>query len=541
MTDKNTENQPQISRSSAPASTLSHILHKVQQESSDSATALGNILHKVQEGMHIGDLHVGQHKGEHRVPVQQQFPFLNIVRNRYHNQPEFIQAVEEVAHSLAPLFHDSDVSLAEFYKRSFLALTEPERIISFRVQWVNDKGHLVINRGWRVEFCSALGPYKGGLRFHPTVNEGLLKFLGFEQIFKNTLTGLAIGGGKGGSDFNPKHHSVAEIRRFCQAFMTQLSRYIHPNTDVPAGDIGVGSREIGYMYGQYKLLTNTHGGGAVLTGKSATSLDGSALRPEATGYGLVYIAEHAIKKQLNGRTLKGARCAISGSGNVAQYTAQKLIDLGAFVVSMSDSDGTLVFEHSENGMNMEDLQTILKAKQKDPRTRLWELEKNLVASASHGSVRYVPNVSPWTYPDIEFEFAFPCATQNELNDDAMQLILKKDMDIRGIFEGANMPLTPAAQAIIRRNSKTIIYLPGKAANAGGVIVSEFEMAQNSARIHWSAANIDEQLKQVMINIYEQMEEYSTIEKYGGGTLEDGANRAAFVKVSAAMKELGWIY
>ena len=509
---------------------------------SGTASTLGNILHKVQQELHLGDIHlpVGHHK-EENVSVQQQFPFLNNFRNRYHNQPEFIQAVEEVAHSLAPLFHHSDTSMAELYKRAFIFLTEPERMISFKVQWMNDKGKLVINRGWRVEYCSALGPYKGGLRFHPTVNEGVLKFLAFEQVFKNALTGLAIGGGKGGSDFNPKHHSDAEIRRFCQAFMTQLSRYIHPNTDVPAGDIGVGNREIGYLYGQYKVLTNKHGGGAVLTGKPSLLLEGSALRPEATGYGLVYIAEHAIKKQLNGRTFEGARCAISGSGNVAQYTAQKLIELGAIVVSMSDSDGTLVFEHSVHGMHKEDLQVILKAKQGDPSIRLWELEKDLVAHASEGSLRYVPNVSPWTYPELDFEFAFPCATQNEINEDAAQLIMKKNASLRGIFEGANMPLTPTAQSLIRRHSNTIIYLPGKAANAGGVIVSGFEMTQNSSRVQWSAADVDDRLRKVMIDIYEQMEEYSTVEKYGGGTLEDGANRAAFVKITAALKELGWIY
>jgi len=276
--------------------------------------------------------------------------FLDSIRNKYSHQPTFLQAVDEMANALQPLFTD-EVN-GEFYKRAFLVMTEPERIISFRVNWEDDSGQLQTNRGWRIEFNSVLGPYKGGLRFHPSVDEGVLKFLGFEQIFKNALTGLPLGGGKGGSDFDPKNKSDAEVKRFCQSFMTELSRYLHPSTDVPAGDIGVGGREIGYLYGQYKKMTNRHADG-VLTGKPFL-LGGSLMRPEATGFGLVYMAMIAVEKK--GESLVGAKCAVSGAGNVAQYTAKKLIEIGAKVVTMNDSNGTLVFP---KGMTMEEWEKVV--------------------------------------------------------------------------------------------------------------------------------------------------------------------------------------
>jgi glutamate dehydrogenase (NADP+) len=276
--------------------------------------------------------------------------FLDSIRNKYSHQPTFLQAVDEMANALQPLFMD-EVN-GEFYKRAFLVMTEPERIISFRVNWEDDRGQLQTNRGWRIEFSSVLGPYKGGLRFHPSVDEGVLKFLGFEQIFKNALTGLPLGGGKGGSDFDPKNKSDVEVKRFCQSFMTELSRYLHPSTDVPAGDIGVGGREIGYLYGQYKKMTNRHADG-VLTGKPFL-LGGSLMRPEATGFGLVYMAMIAVEK--NGESLVGAKCAVSGAGNVAQYTAKKLIEIGAKVVTMNDSNGTLVFP---KGMTMEEWEKVV--------------------------------------------------------------------------------------------------------------------------------------------------------------------------------------
>ena len=286
--------------------------------------------------------------------TDERFPFLHDLRQKYAHQPTFLQSVEEMALSLEPIFLDP--VKGDFYKRVFVTMAEPERMLSFRVPWMDDNGKMQFNRGWRVEFNSALGPYKGGLRFHPTVDDGLLKFLGFEQIFKNALTGLPMGGGKGGSDFDPKGKSDGEVRRFCESFMTELFRYLHPSTDVPAGDIGVGGREIGYMYGQYKRLTNKHGEG-ILTGKSLL-FGGSPFRPEATGYGLIYIAKIAIEKKL-GRSLVGARCAISGSGNVAQYAAQKLMEFGAKVVTVSDSNGVLVFD---DGMTQEDWDAVIEVR-----------------------------------------------------------------------------------------------------------------------------------------------------------------------------------
>jgi len=376
---------------------------------------------------------------------------------------------------------------------------------------------------------SVLGPYKGGLRFHPTVDEGLLKFLGFEQIFKNALTGLPMGGGKGGSDFDPKGKSDAEIRRFCQSFMTELFRYLHPSTDVPAGDIGVGGREIGYMYGTYKRLTNKHGEG-VLTGKSLL-FGGSPLRPEATGYGLVYITKLAVEKQLN-RSLSGLRCAVSGSGNVAQFATKKLLEYGAKVITVSDSNGLLLFE---DGMTTEDLDIIMNCKN-NHRGRLSSLEGKV-------SGTYLVGKSPWNL-EIPMDIALPCATQNEINEDGANLLLKNGILLVG--EGANLPTTLEGQEILRRGRRSststttapssVIYLPAKAANAGGVGVSGLEMSQNAQRLTWKPEEVDEQLQKMMSNIYSLMETHQGEH----GSLEDGANIAGFVKVAEAMKELGWV-
>mmetsp|Transcript_19948 Transcript_19948/g.41705 ORF Transcript_19948/g.41705 Transcript_19948/m.41705 type:complete len:453 (-) Transcript_19948:159-1517(-) len=446
------------------------------------------------------------------------FDFLADLQSKYSHQPIFLQAVEEMALSVEPLFEDPENG--EFYKRAFAYMTEPERMISFHVPWMDDAGVLHVNRGWRVEFSSALGPYKGGLRFHPTVNDGILKFLGFEQIFKNALTGLPMGGGKGGSDFDPKGKSEAEVRRFCQSFMTQLCRYIDASTDVPAGDIGVGGREIGFMYGQYKLLSNKHGEG-VLTGKSL-AFGGIHLRPEATGYGTVYMAKHAIEDKLK-KSLDGTRCAISGSGNVAQYAAEMLMLLGAKVVTISDSNGVLVFE---NGMTSDDFDKFLDAKQVG-RIRLGALEGSV-------SGKYIPDQSPWTLPDVQVDFAFPCATQNEIDEAGASLLMKKGC--MGVFEGANLPVTAEGQNVFRTD-RTFLYIPGKAANAGGVGVSGLEMSQNASRTYWKKEKVDEMLKEMMAEIYEQMTDAAGED----GTLEQGCNRAGFLKVANALKELGWVY
>jgi len=367
---------------------------------------------------------------------------------------------------------------------------------------------------------SVLGPYKGGLRFHPTVDEGVLKFLGFEQIFKNALTGLPMGGGKGGSDFDPKGKSEGEVRRFCESFMSELFRYLHPSTDVPAGDIGVGSREIGYMYGQYKRLTNRHGEG-ILTGKSI-NFGGSPLRPEATGYGLVYMAKLAVEDKLK-RPLKGMRCAVSGSGNVAQYAAQKLLQLGAKVITLSDSGGVLVFD---NGMTEEDWTAVMECKNVK-RDRLSSLEGKVRA-------QYLAGETPWSV-DTKYDLALPCATQNEINKKGAELLVKNG--ILGVLEGANLPTDLEAQVVFRQANPRVLYIPGKASNAGGVGVSGLEMSQNAQRLTWRQEEVDEKLQEMMSNIYSHMVE---AEK-SGATLEQGANRAGFIKVATAMKELGWIY
>lgn len=464
----------------------------------------------LEENLSFGEPMVNQAEKAER------FPFLHDLRIKYKHQPTFLQAVEELAISLEPLFNHSDKG--DFYKRAFLFLTEPERVLSFRVPWTDDEGNLHFNRGWRVEFCSVLGPYKGGLRFHPSVDEGVLKFLGFEQVFKNALTGLPLGGGKGGSDFDPKGKSTAEVRRFCQSFMTELSRYIGPQTDVPAGDIGVGGREIGFMYGQYKRLVNKHNEG-VLTGKSLL-FGGSPLRTEATGYGLVYMAKLAAERRLN-KTLEGARCAVSGSGNVAQYTAHKLLQFGAKVITMSDSNGVLVFE---NGMTMDDWNVIIHAKQVD-RARLSELQGIVTG-------KYIAKGTPWSI-DASYDYALPCATQNEIDGEGAKRLIQRGC--KGVFEGANLPTSAEAQEVLRTSN--ILYIPGKASNAGGVATSGFEMSQNAQFLQWTNEEVDLKLKSLMENIYNQMENAVA----DGGSLEEGANRAGFLKVVQAMEQLGWIW
>jgi len=446
-------------------------------------------------------------------------------KKKYSHQPLFIQAVEEMASSLNPLFQHP--TKGSYYKKAFLVLLEPERIISFRVPWVDDNGKLHINKGYRVEFSSALGPFKGGLRFHPSVDESVLKFLAFEQIFKNALTGLPLGGGKGGSDFDPKGKSNNEIMRFCESFMIELYRYLHPSTDVPAGDIGVGGGELGFLYGQYKRLTNRHGEG-VLTGKPI-SINGSHFRPEATGYGLIYIAKLAIEDKKKA-TLNGSRCAISGSGNVAQYAADKLIEFGAKVITMSDSNGVLVFP---NGMTKDDWKEIIKAKQIQ-RQRLSDIQDKV-------SGYYVKNKSPWTLPfDIKYDYAFPCATQNEIDENGASLLIK-ERSICGIFEGANLPIDLSGQSIIRANGNNVIYIPGKASNAGGVGVSGFEMTQNAQKLVWSPTDVDEKLQSLMVHIYQQLVDVSDNSNGNGDcNLELGANQAGFLRVVEAMKDLGWL-
>jgi glutamate dehydrogenase (NADP+) len=364
-----------------------------------------------------------------------------------------------------------------------------------------------------------LGPYKGGLRFHPTVDDDILKFLGFEQIFKNALTGIPMGGGKGGSDFDPKGKSEGEVRRFCESFMMELGRYLHPSTDVPAGDIGVGGREIGYMYGQYKRLTNKHGE-AVLTGKSPL-FGGSPLRPEATGYGLVYITKIAVEKRQE-RSMEGLRCATSGSGNVWMYCAEKLMSFGAKVMTASDSNGVLLFE---DGMTKEDWDTIVECKQVQ-RGRLSSLEGKT-------SGKYMDKQTPWSL-DVKYDLALPCATQNEIKKEDVERLIKNGLI--GVTEGANLPTSMEAQEVLR-DHPNIIYIPGKASNAGGVAVSGMEMSQNAQRLTWKREEVDEKLQTTMSNIYKQMEDAAG----EGGTLEQGANRAGFIKVAKASKELGWLY
>lgn len=435
------------------------------------------------------------------------------VQKNYAHQPEFIQAVQEVASTIEQAYADNPKY--ETFK-VFERLCEPDRIISFRVNWENDKGEVQVNRGWRVQFSNAIGPYKGGLRFHPTVNEGVLKFLGFEQIFKNALTGLPMGGGKGGSDFDPKGKSEAEIRRFCYAFMRELHKNIGKDMDVPAGDIGVGSREVNYMFAMYKNLTREYEG--VLTGKGV-GFGGSLIRTEATGYGLVYFLDNMLKA--NNDTLKGKTVLVSGAGNVAQYAAEKVLQLGGKVITFSDSQGTLL---DKDGFDQEKIDWV-KA-QKDARKPLQEYVEKFGGE-------WLVGEKPWQF---KADIALPCATQNEVNEEeAKQLVAG---GVKYVAEGANMPLTAQAIEVVREGG--IAYAPGKAANAGGVAVSGLEMSQNSVRQYKSFEELDEKLKNIMRNIHDNTK--AAGEKYGTtkGTIDymTGANVAGFIQVAEALVAYG---
>jgi len=435
------------------------------------------------------------------------------VQRRNTGEFEFLQAVKEVLDCLGPVL-DKHPEYVE--ARILDRIVEPERQIIFRVPWQDDKGNVHINRGFRFEFNSALGPYKGGLRFHPTVNASILKFLGFEQVFKNSLTTLPMGGGKGGSDFDPKGKSDNEVMRFCQSFMTELSRHIGPNTDVPAGDIGVGGREIGFLFGQYKRIRNEFTG--VLTGK-ALNWGGSLIRPEATGYGCVYFAEEMLKTR--GESFEGKVCTVSGSGNVAQYTVEKLNQLGAKVVSLSDSGGTI---HDPDGIDEEKLAFVMKLKN-IKRGRIKEY-------ADKYGAKYLEGKRPW---GIKCDCAFPSATQNEISGDDAKKLLKNGCSL--VAEGANMPSTP--EAIDQFVEEKIMYGPGKAANAGGVATSGLEMSQNSIRLSWTREEVDERLHNIMIAIHKQA--YGAAEEYGQpSNLVMGANIAGFVKVADAMLDQGLV-
>jgi glutamate dehydrogenase (NADP+) len=437
---------------------------------------------------------------------------LETVKKRNPGEPEFHQAVEEVLESLTPVLHKHP----EFEAAGLLErIVEPERQIFFRVTWQDDKGQVHVNRAFRVQFNSALGPYKGGIRLHSSVYIGIIKFLGFEQVFKNSLTGLMMGGAKGGSDFDPKGKSDSEIMRFCQSFMQELSRYIGADTDVPAGDIGTGGREIGYMFGQWKRTTRLFNG--VLTGKGL-DFGGSLARPEATGYGCVYFSEEMLKEKKD--SLAGKTVVVSGSGNVALYALQKATQLGAKVVAMSDSSG---FVYDKHGMNFDTVR------------RIKEIERGRIKEYvdEHKDAKYTAGCSKiW---EIPCDVALPCATQNELDEKAALTLVKNGC--RVVAEGANMPSTPEAVEVFIE--KKILYGPGKAANAGGVATSGLEMAQNSQRLSWTFEEVDQKLHQIMVNIYKNAKE--TAKEYGTpDNLVNGANIAGFLKVARAMMAQGLV-
>ncbi|WP_163322117.1 NADP-specific glutamate dehydrogenase [Draconibacterium mangrovi] len=439
--------------------------------------------------------------------------FMNYVRVKDPGQPEFHQAVHEVVESLADFLLDNPRYLhAQILER----MVEPERIIQFRVPWIDDRGKIHINRGYRVEMNSAIGPYKGGLRFHPTVNQSILKFLAFEQVLKNSLTSLPMGGGKGGSDFDPKNKSDNEVMRFCQSFMTELSRHIGPYTDVPAGDIGVGGREIGFLFGQYKRLRNEFTG--VLTGKGV-EWGGSLIRPEATGYGAVYFAKEMMATR--GESFKGKTVAVSGSGNVAQYATEKVIELGGKVVTLSDSSGSI---YDPEGIDREKLDFVMELKNVH-RGRIKEY-------ADKYAVQYMEKRRPWS---VKCDVALPCATENELNLEEAKMLLNNGCFV--VAEGANMPSTEDAVHYFLQ--KQILYGPGKAANAGGVAVSGLEMTQNSMRISWSREEVDTKLHSIMQNIHEMCVKYGS-EKDGFTNYVKGANIAGFVKVANSMMAQGLV-
>ena len=437
--------------------------------------------------------------------------FISEIDKKNSYEPEFMQAVREIAETVLPYIISKDIYHG---KNILMRMVEPERVLMFRVNWVDDNGEIQVNRGYRVQMNSAIGPYKGGLRFHPTVNLSILKFLALEQVFKNSLTTLPMGAGKGGSDFDPKGKSDGEVMRFCQSFMTELYRYIGPNTDIPAGDIGVGGREIGYMFGQYKKLKKEFTG--VLTGKGL-SWGGSLIRPEATGYGTVYFAENMLNHVSN--SIKGKTVVISGSGNVAQYAAEKCIQLSAKVISMSDSSGTI---YDKDGIDIKKLKFIMNL-------------KNIKRGRINDYVNHYPdavflkNKNPWGIP---CDIALPCATQNELDENDAKNLIKNGCIC--VSEGANMPCKPDAIKIFKLNK--ILYAPGKASNAGGVAVSGLEMEQNSLRYSWSREEVDSKLKEIMKDIHNSCLTHGQEKDYVN--YEKGANIAGFIKVADAMLAQG---
>ncbi|MBT3479413.1 MAG: NADP-specific glutamate dehydrogenase [Candidatus Marinimicrobia bacterium] len=436
--------------------------------------------------------------------------FMGQVEAKNQGEREFHQAVQEVVESLWDFLQDHpDYMHAKVLER----ITEPERVIMFRVPWRNDRGEVEVNRGFRVEFNSAIGPYKGGLRFHPSVNLGILKFLGFEQVFKNSLTTLPMGGGKGGSDFDPKGKTDNEVMSFCQSFMTELSRHIGPDTDVPAGDIGVGGREIGYMFGQYKRIRNEFTG--ILTGKGL-NWGGSLIRPEATGYGCVYFAEEMLKTK--GDSFKGKTVTVSGSGNVAQFATEKVNDLGGKVVTLSDSSGSI---HDSDGIDAEKLKFIMNLKNVK-RGRIKEYADKFGAT-------YLEGQRPWSVP---CDVALPCATQNEINESEAKTLIKNGC--MAVAEGANMPSEPGAVEVFLNNK--ILFGPGKAANAGGVAVSGLEMSQNSMRLSWSREEVDQKLQSIMKSIHTACVNHG--QKGDFTDYVKGANIAGFIKVADAMMDQG---
>ena len=440
--------------------------------------------------------------------------FMNSVRSKNSHETEFLQAVQEVAEAVIP-FMEKNPKYKTF--KILDRIVEPERTILFRVPWLDDKGEIQVNRGYRVEFNSAIGPYKGGLRFHPSVNLSILKFLGFEQTFKNSLTTLPMGGGKGGSDFDPKGKSDNEVMKFCQSFMTELCRHIGPDTDVPAGDIGVGGREIGYMFGQYKRIRNEFTG--VLTGKGR-NWGGSLIRPEATGYGTVYFAKEMLATKND--SFKGKIVAVSGSGNVAQYATEKATQLGAKVVTLSDSEGYI---YDSEGITAEKLAFVMELKNVK-RGRISEYAKK------YPSAKFVAGKRPW---EVKVDIALPCATQNELNEaEAKSLIAN---GVKCVAEGANMPSTP--EAITAFQTAKVQFAPGKASNAGGVATSGLEMSQNSLRLSWAAEEVDSKLHGIMVSIHNACVQYG---KEADGTIDyvKGANIAGFVKVADSMIDQGLV-
>lgn len=440
--------------------------------------------------------------------------FVETVAKRNANEPEFLQAVQEVAETVIPFIEANP----KYQGKMLLErMVEPERVVMFRVAWVDDAGQTQVNRGYRIQMNSAIGPYKGGLRFHPSVNLSILKFLAFEQVFKNSLTTLPMGGGKGGSDFDPKGKSDNEIMKFCQAFMTELSRHIGADTDVPAGDIGVGGREVGYMFGQYKKLRNEFTG--VLTGKGIT-FGGSLIRPEATGYGAVYFAEEMLKRK--GDSIHGKIVAVSGSGNVAQFAIEKVLQMGGKVVTASDSSGYI---YAPNGIHTEKLD-FLKELKNERRGRIEEMADKFE------DVQFFPNERAWNVP-VEVHVALPCATQNELNGEEAKALVANGCIC--VAEGANMPSTPEAIEVF--HTAKILFSPGKASNAGGVATSGLEMSQNSLRLSWTREEVDERLKAIMADIHDACVKYGKQED-GFVDYVKGANIAGFVKVADAMLAQG---